>query len=119
MPGDPVQLLAGDHATPEMMEAIRHNQGLDKPLHIQFFYFPGKMPLKGIWGYLSLPKLPVTDRVVAAYPVTIRLTLYSFIYTFVLGRDGRGGDGLLAGYLAGQHHAGGHGLPGHRYRHSG
>ena len=84
VPGDPVQLLAGDHATPEMIEAIRHNQGLDKPLHIQFFVFLGNA-LKGDLGISIFTKLPVTDRVIAAYPVTIRLTLYSFIYTFVVG----------------------------------
>ena len=39
VPGDPVLLLAGERATPEMIETIRRHQGLDKPLPEQFFIF--------------------------------------------------------------------------------
>jgi len=39
VPGDPVQTLAGDFASPETVEALRRNMGLDKPLYVQFFIF--------------------------------------------------------------------------------
>jgi peptide/nickel transport system permease protein len=84
VPGDPIQLLAGDHATPEMIENLRHNQGLDKPLIAQFFLFI-KNALKGDLGLSIFTRLPVTDRIIAAYPVTIRLTFYSFIFSITLG----------------------------------
>ncbi|MBI9046298.1 MAG: ABC transporter permease [Anaerolineaceae bacterium] len=84
VPGDPVILLAGDHATPEMIEQIRINQGLDKPLYVQFFIFV-KNALQGDLGNSIMSKQPVTDRVLDSYPVTIRLTLYSFLYTITLG----------------------------------
>src|SRR5260221_5487769 len=32
-PGDPAQVLAGDHATPEQIEQIRETLGLDQPPH--------------------------------------------------------------------------------------
>jgi peptide/nickel transport system permease protein len=84
VPGDPIQLLAGDHATPEMIENLRRNQGLDKPVFVQFFLFL-KNALKGDLGISIFTRLPVTDRIIAAYPITIRLTFYSFIYSMTLG----------------------------------
>jgi peptide/nickel transport system permease protein len=84
VPGDPIQLLAGDHATPEMIENLRHNQGLDKPIMVQFFIFL-KNALKGDLGISIFTRLPVTDRIISAYPITIRLTFYSFIFSITLG----------------------------------
>jgi len=84
VPGDPIQLLAGESATPEMIEALRRNQGLDKPLHIQFVIFV-QNALKGDLGVSIFTHLPVTQRILDAYPVTIRLTIYSFFYSMILG----------------------------------
>ncbi len=84
VPGDPIQTLAGDFASPETIEALRKNQGLDKPLYMQFFIFL-QNAMKGDLGNSIFTGLPVTDRVVAAYPVTIRLTFYCFIISMVLG----------------------------------
>ena len=84
VPGDPIQLLAGDHATPDMIENLRHNQGLDKPVIVQFFLFI-KNALKGDLGMSIFTRLPVTDRIISAYPITIRLTFYSFLFSITLG----------------------------------
>src|SRR6266496_4448583 len=35
-PGDPVQVQLGEQATPETVTALRHEQGLDKPLPVQY-----------------------------------------------------------------------------------
>ena len=35
-PGDPVQILMGQYNNPEAVERIRHQQGLDKPLLVQY-----------------------------------------------------------------------------------
>ncbi len=32
VPGDPAKSIAGTHATPEILDRIRHNLGLDQPL---------------------------------------------------------------------------------------
>lgn len=84
VPGDPISYLAGDHATPEMIEQLRINYGLAEPLHIQFLIFV-KNALKGDLGISIFTGLPVTDRIVSAYPVTIRLTFYSVLYSMVAG----------------------------------
>lgn len=48
-PGDPAELLAGDSATPEQVEQIRHNLGYDKPLVVQYLIFL-RNALKGDLG---------------------------------------------------------------------
>jgi peptide/nickel transport system permease protein len=39
IPGDPVRILLGPRATPEVIEATRAQYGLDKPLPAQYLYF--------------------------------------------------------------------------------
>ena len=84
VPGDPVLLLAGERATPEMIETIRRHQGLDKPLSQQFYLFL-KHALEGDLGRSIMSKQPVMEMVSQAYPVTIRLTVFSFLITMILG----------------------------------
>jgi peptide/nickel transport system permease protein len=36
VPGDPVAVLAGPDATPEAIQAMRQDLGLDKPLPVQY-----------------------------------------------------------------------------------
>ncbi|MCJ7623459.1 MAG: ABC transporter permease, partial [Anaerolineaceae bacterium] len=84
VPGDPISYLAGDHATPEMIEQLRINYGLAEPVYVQFIIFL-KNALKGDLGISIFTGLPVTDRIVSAYPVTIRLTFYSVLYSMVAG----------------------------------
>ena len=36
VPGDPIQILMGQHNNPEAVARIRHHQGLDKPVLIQY-----------------------------------------------------------------------------------
>jgi len=84
VPGDPVLLLAGERATPEMIETIRRHQGLDKPLPEQFFLFI-KHALEGDLGRSIMSKQQVLDMLKNAYPVTIRLTALSFCFTMIVG----------------------------------
>ena len=39
--GDPVELLAGDDATQEVIDAMRRKYGLDRPMYVRFgdFFF--------------------------------------------------------------------------------
>ena len=39
IPGDPAIALAGDKASPEQIEEIREEYGLNRPLPIQYAYF--------------------------------------------------------------------------------
>ena len=48
-PGDPAALAAGPDANAEMIERIRTEYGLDKPLYHQFAIYLGNL-LTGDWG---------------------------------------------------------------------
>jgi peptide/nickel transport system permease protein len=39
IPGDPALLILGDSATPEQLAGLRAQYGLDRPIHVQFFYW--------------------------------------------------------------------------------
>lgn len=84
VPGDPVLLLAGERASPEMIETIRRHQGLDKPLPEQFWIFL-KNAINGDLGRSIMTHQSVTDVVMLAYPITIRLTIISFLFTMIVG----------------------------------
>jgi peptide/nickel transport system permease protein len=84
VPGDPALVLAGENAPPEVIQQIRIQQGLDKPLLEQFWVFVKNLA-QGDLGRSSMTRQPVIDRLVAAMPITITLTLACFAYTMVLG----------------------------------
>ena len=82
-PGDPVDLIAGPRATPETIENIKINLGLDKPLIVQYFKFLINL-FKGDLGTSILQQRPVTTIIKEALPVTIELGLASIIVSFFI-----------------------------------
>ncbi|HEY5634282.1 MAG TPA: ABC transporter permease [Burkholderiaceae bacterium] len=57
-PGDPAAVIAGDEATPEAIERIRHSLGLDRPIYEQFAIYVGNLA-RGDLGTSIFSKLPV------------------------------------------------------------
>lgn len=84
VPGDPAVIMAGENAPPELIDQIRINMGMDKPLIVQFGIFLENL-VRGDLGRSTQTRQLVTERLIQAMPVTIRLTLYSFAYTMLLG----------------------------------
>ncbi len=84
VPGDPALLAAGPQATPSMVEQIRHEFGLDKPLPIQYLdYLRGL--LTGDWGRSILSRRPVTYDLRVYWPATFELVLAAMAIAVVLG----------------------------------
>ena len=53
LPGDPARLAAGQDATPETVQMVREDLGLDKPLHVQFVRWAGGIgPSQGVSSFL-------------------------------------------------------------------
>ena len=38
VPGDPIYVLLGDTATPDQVDAVRHELGLDQPIVVQYIW---------------------------------------------------------------------------------
>jgi peptide/nickel transport system permease protein len=72
IPGDPVVPLLGDAYTEEDAEKIRQIYGLDRPAHVQYLVWLGKL-VRGDWGTSILTGRPVLDDVLMRLPVTLEL----------------------------------------------
>lgn len=84
-PGDPARIYAGsDTATPEQIEAIRIDLGLDDPLPIQFLRYVKELAT-GNLGQSFAFRQPVLDLIWDRMPATLLLTLTSAVIAVVGG----------------------------------
>jgi peptide/nickel transport system permease protein/oligopeptide transport system permease protein len=84
VPGDPAQLLAGERATPELVEQIRKNLGLDRPLPEQFVIYVVNA-LRGDLGRSVKFREPVFDTILKAFPFTVLITIASVATGTLIG----------------------------------
>jgi ABC-type dipeptide/oligopeptide/nickel transport system permease component len=83
-PGDPVQIMLGDqHVTPEQVAALRHDMGLDLPLHKRFATFVGNAAT-GNFGLSFFHRRPVLDVIAERLPATIELSLVALVLSLAL-----------------------------------
>jgi ABC-type dipeptide/oligopeptide/nickel transport system permease component len=74
VPGDPIQQMLGEGATPADITALRHQYKLDEPLHVQYLdYWAGV--LHGDLGSSIRLHDQVSHLIAARYPYTMALTL--------------------------------------------
>jgi peptide/nickel transport system permease protein len=89
--GDPARLLAGPRTTPELIETIRTNLGLDDPWYQQYLRFAkGLVPWPGFWMnedvYFSYGNnVPVWGEIARRIPVTVTLSLGAAAVWIILG----------------------------------
>ncbi|MDU0205998.1 MULTISPECIES: ABC transporter permease [Paenibacillus] len=91
VPGDPAVLLAGEGASAETVERIRHQLGLDQPLFIQYVQYVFDV-VQGDFGTSLRSNLPVFKEIMIRLPITIELAVASIFITIVLG--------MLAGIIS-------------------
>jgi len=84
IPGDPVQAMLGDRATPDQMVTTRHQLGLDRPLPLQFTAFMGRY-LHGDMGASIRTREEVTTAIGARLPYTVELALAGVLLSILFG----------------------------------
>lgn len=87
LPSDPVALLAGGDATditPEQLDALRAQYGLDKPLWAQYLTQLGAI-LTGSFGSSIATGRPVADAIGEAIGPTAQLAGLAFVLALVVG----------------------------------
>ena len=83
-PGDPVAIMLEKRADPIIVERVRHELGLDKPLYIQYLTYISKA-VRGDLGKSYFQKTPVINMVVQGFKVTIRLGALSLLLALSIG----------------------------------
>ena len=84
IPGDMATILAGEDATPELVEQIRTELGLDRPAIVQYADWMGGV-LTGNFGTSLRTGLPVGPDIVRRLPVTIELTMLTMLFSLGIG----------------------------------
>jgi peptide/nickel transport system permease protein len=88
LPGDAALAMSGLEATPEQIQATRHQLGTDRSVPVQYFLWMGGM-LRGDFGISYLSKLPVASEIGRRLAVTLPLSLLAFalatLISFPLG----------------------------------
>jgi peptide/nickel transport system permease protein/oligopeptide transport system permease protein len=84
LPGDPAQIMAGEAATQEFVEAVRRDLGLDQPLLEQFASYMGSL-LRGDFGRSIRSRAPVAEELWARIPNTISLTIAGLLVAVIVG----------------------------------
>lgn len=83
LPGDPAVLLLGQEATPQALAALRDQLGLNDPLYIQYIHWIINV-LHGNLGYSLSDHTPVLNILLQKIPVTLELTIISFIIALLI-----------------------------------
>lgn len=84
LPGDPAQVLAGQMASPEDIQIIRIQMGLDQPLYIQYAAFLKRLIHLDL-GVSARTQNPVIQEIWARLPNTILLALCAITLACVFG----------------------------------
>ncbi|MBB4934961.1 peptide/nickel transport system permease protein [Lipingzhangella halophila] len=77
-PGDPAVIMAGESASPELIEETRESMGLDEPLTVQFVNWVSGAAV-GDLGTSFADERPVADLILERLPVTLSLTFGSVL----------------------------------------
>ena len=84
LPGDPAQVLAGQMATPEEIENIRHQLGLDRPIYEQYAVYLSRLVRLDL-GRSARTQNPVIDEIWARLPNTLLLASVAITLACLFG----------------------------------
>jgi len=85
-PGDPVYVYVNPekrNMSPESLDALRHQLGLDRPILVQYLFWL-RNTLEGNWGYSVKSRAPVLREIASRLPNTLLLSFASLILAVVV-----------------------------------
>lgn len=85
VPGDPVLLMLGERGgSPEVVQEMRHNLGLDRPLITQYFQFIWRAA-RGDLGDSIISQRPVWSEFADRFPATVELSFVAILWAILIG----------------------------------
>jgi peptide/nickel transport system permease protein len=83
VPGDPVQAMLGEAATPTDLESLRQALGLNQPLLTQWWLYISDL-LQGNLGDSLYSKEPIIDMLIQRFPATLELAVAGLLVAIAL-----------------------------------
>jgi glutathione transport system permease protein len=84
LPGDPARLIAGPEADQQVVNLVRQQLGLDRPLYVQFWHYITNV-LQGDFGTSMASRRPVVDEIASRFFPTFWLTIASMTWAMLFG----------------------------------
>jgi peptide/nickel transport system permease protein len=84
IPGDVVALMLEEKAYARDLAELRAKLGLDRPLHVQYVDWLGRV-LRGDLGESLWTKRPVVEELARRLPVTLELSLLATVFAVLIG----------------------------------
>ena len=84
IPADPVRMIAGRSATPETVESIRRQLGLDQPIPVQYARYLGNL-VQGDMGRSYIQKARVSELIASRLPATLQLMAAAIFLQLLIG----------------------------------
>jgi ABC-type dipeptide/oligopeptide/nickel transport system permease component len=84
LPGDPVENMVGERATPETIARIRTELGIDRPLPVQYLLYLKRLG-RGELGRSLYTNRKVSDDLLQKFPNTLRLAFAAIIFASFAG----------------------------------
>ncbi len=84
IPGNPVEILLGEHATHADVVALTHQLKLDRPWYVQYVAYLSQM-MRGDLGRSLTDNLPVADKLGTYFPATVELGFAAMFIAVVVG----------------------------------
>lgn len=85
IPGDPAEVIAGMDGSKEILEKIRADLGLDKPLPIQYLVFIKNILIHGDFGYSYRTQRPVSQEIKGRFINSIKLGVTAIVIAILIG----------------------------------
>jgi peptide/nickel transport system permease protein len=82
---DPAALRAGKSPNPQLVEQIRHQLGLDRPLYEQYFDYMKNLITKGDFGFSYQNNISVRTQIFQRLPATISLAIGAVLIWLTVG----------------------------------
>lgn len=84
IPGDPAEAMVPPEAPYSAILKLRHELGLDKPLHIQYLSYLSRV-IRGDLGKSIRKRTPVLKEIATRFPATAELALAAMLIALVFG----------------------------------
>lgn len=85
VPGNPAQIILGPTATPEQVDALSHDMGLDQPYLVQLGHYLSDTFLHGDLGTSYQSKRAVATELMERFPRTLIIAACSIVITAIVG----------------------------------